>query len=340
MPKRFFTRIFACLFASLLLSAHSDLANAPVRAVRAADNDLVASLESLAPSVSVKRVGTDAWITVDAESLVGVGDSIRTTTNGHARITFFANGTDTEVLPGSEFRIDAFSGSEAQYQLAVTVVVGQTTQRIAKLLDTGSSYTINSTGLELTVRGTTFAVRVEPNGRSSTIVQTGAVKTKSVGAAALKDPTHAENIVPTGYGVRAEAGKGLSDVVKAASFSQLDAVLDGCDAFIQTVGDVRLNVRIGPSLSFARIGYLDNKTQQHLIGITETEPWYRVVFKGGFGWVYAPALKLAACRGLRQYPSTTGAEDPTLYQGLDSDIDPNTLLVPIATPTAQASATP
>src|SRR5437016_90740 len=75
-------------------------------------NELVASLERVAGKVEIKRAGTSNYIAIAIESLVGVGDSIRTDSAGQARITFFANGTDTVVQPASEFRIDEFTGSE------------------------------------------------------------------------------------------------------------------------------------------------------------------------------------------------------------------------------------
>ncbi|HVO42563.1 MAG TPA: hypothetical protein VMT34_08065, partial [Aggregatilineales bacterium] len=247
---------------------------------------------------------------------------------GRARITFFANGTDTDVLPSTEFRIDDFTGSAAQYQLSVTVIIGQTTQRVEKLLDPGSSYQINSTGMEMAVRGTVFAVRVEKSGRSATIVGKGLIKSKGIAASS------ATVDVPEGYGVRADATRGLSDVVKATSFAQLDAALDGCAAVVQTIGDVVLNVRIGPGLSFQRIGQLETRRLEHVIGETETTKWYRVPFKGGFAWVFAPALKLdSGCAGLRQFPDSYGPENGSLYSGLDKDI----VLTPIPTATPTVS---
>lgn len=300
-------------------------------AVRAQSGELVASLETLTPGVQLRRAGTSEFITVLKESLVGVGDSVRTDRGGKARITFFANGTDTEVLPSSEFRLDEFKGDADKFTLSLTVVVGQTTQRIAKLLDSGSSYTINSTGLELAVRGTSFQVRVESGGRSALLVQTGAVATKSRGTPSTSDPkrplsTSAE--VTPGFGIRAEVGKGLSDVVKATNFDELDTALDGCEALITTLGDVRLNVRTGPNLSFPRVGQFDNKIRQRVIGVTETTKWYRVAFKGGFAWVFAPALNLdQTCKGLRKFADSYGSEDATQYEGLDPEFAPN------ATPT-------
>ncbi len=334
-------QIRTLLISALMLCCMFPLTASAARLRAAPHRDgtqLVASLEALNAEVSVKRIDTDAWVRIQTETLVGVGDSIKTNANGHARITFFANGTDTDLLHDSEIRIDDFSGSETQYQLSVTVVIGQTTQRIAKLLDSNSSYSINSTGLELTVRGTNLAVRVEPSGRSSTIVLTGAIRVKNKGAPPRIDLAHTENDVPAGYGVRVEPATGLSDVVAATSFAALDSALDGCQALIQTLGDVQLNVRVGPGLTFQRVGALANNYRQLVVGVTQTTHWYRVQFKGGFGWVFAPALQLdQTCPGLRRYPDNAPAEDASLYVGLDPDINTATLptgtpVVPTATP--------
>jgi hypothetical protein len=287
-----------------------------VRWVRAQTTELVASLETIQPGVSVRRSGTTDFLPIQRESLVGVGDSIRTDAKGSARITFFASGTDTTVLPASEFRIDDFKGTEDQFTLSLTVVAGQTTQRIAKLLDSGSSYTINSTGLELAVRGTEFAVRVEQSGRSALVVSTGMVATSGKVADAKATPAP----VPAGFGVRGEKDKGLSDVVKATNFEQLDAALDGCEAVIGTLGDVVLNVRLGPGLKYPRVGQLPNKVRQRVIGMTESKEWYRVEYKGGFAWVFGPALGLdKLCPGLRQFPNDQKPEDRSLYTGLDPE---------------------
>ncbi len=301
-----------------------------------AETELVASLEVLSSQVQLKRAGTDEWVLIARESLVGVGDSIRTDTNGRARVTFFSNGTDTEVLSNTEFRLDAFKGSEARFEISVTVVVGQTKQRISKLLDSGSSYKINSTGLEMAVRGTEFAVRVENSGRAATIVQNGAVRAMNPG-----DTSGTAAQVPAGYGIRAEAQRGLSEVVKADTFAQLDSALDGCGALISTAGDVVLNVRIGPGLGFERVGLLNNNIRQQVVGQTETTKWYRIPFKSSFGWVFAPALKLdGACAGLRKYPDKYGPEDLQRYKNLEPGYPAVADPEATATPAATATATP
>ena len=54
--------------------------------VRAQGNNLVASLTRSSGKVEVNRVDTDQWIAINAETLVGVGDSIRTDSAGIATI--------------------------------------------------------------------------------------------------------------------------------------------------------------------------------------------------------------------------------------------------------------
>lgn len=309
-----------------------------VRQSQAAENDLVASLETIKGQVSVKRFDSQNFVTVPKESLIGVGDTIKTDATGTGRITFFANGVETDVLPNSEFRIDVFNGSEDRYTLSVSVLVGQTVQRVTKLLDSGSSYTINSTGLEMAVRGTVFDVRVENTGRSATIVRDGAVTTTNPGTTG----SHSEASVPAGFGVRAEAGKGLSDVVPATNFAELDSSLDGCMGVISTLYDFRLNVRLGPSLQFARIGSLDTDIRIKLLGTTEAGEWFRIDFKGSYGWIYAPAVVIEpGCIKLREFPDDYRGEDPNSYTNLDPDITftvtpgPTPTLLPIPTATAK-----
>ncbi|MBN2306323.1 MAG: FecR domain-containing protein, partial [Anaerolineae bacterium] len=181
--------------------------------------ELAATLEVLSSNVEVRRVDTVNWISVKVEAIVGVGDLIRTDDTGKARITFFADGVDVELQPNTEYRIDQFEGhGDDSFSLSATVLLGQSLQRIERLLDANSNYDIDTPGMELTVRGTQFRVRVEPDGRTAALVLDGT-------AAATAEQETAE--VPMGYGVRSAANEPLSDVVLASSFEQLDAALDG-----------------------------------------------------------------------------------------------------------------
>ncbi len=284
-------------------------------------SELAATLEVLEPTVEVLRTNTVNWITVKVEAIVGVGDIIRTGEAGRARITFFADGTDTELLPNTEYRINQFEGSDSSFKISVELLAGETTQRLSRLLDANALYEINTPSMTLTARGTEFALRVEPTGRSAMIVTAGDVN------AAKSD---AEAGVASGFGIRASNQTGLSEVVSAVSFDELDAALDGCSATLPATGDISLNVRSGPTLDFPRVGYIQPSEVSLLMGITEGGNWYRIDFADHYGWVLLDQVSIdPTCAGLRQFPDGFGPEDSNLY---DSTSGPGVLVMPVTTP--------
>jgi hypothetical protein len=277
--------------------------------------------------VEVLRVNTTNWIAINVEAIVGVGDIIRTGENGRARITFFADGVDTELEANTQYQIDRFEGDGESFQITVSVLVGQTTQRLDRILDANSSYEIQTPGMALAARGTQFRIRVEESGRSGMLVSEGTVQ-------ANKDEMLAE--VPPEFGIRATEDEPLSDVVRANTFDELDAALDGCAAELTTVDDVRLNVRLGPSLDFPRIGTIDASEVTNLMGTIEAGGWYRIAFRGGFGWILSSnADVVGACAGLRLFPDDWGPEDVSQYTSLGDEISIDDLRLP--TPEATPS---
>lgn len=277
-----------------------------------AQEELAASMEVLAAGVEVQRVNTDGWIAVTVEAIVGVGDTIRTDATGRARITFFADGVDTELLPGTTYRIQQFQGDDTSFVIEAEVLAGQTTQRLTRLLDPNSSYNINTPAMQLVARGTAFAIRVESSGRSAMLVSEGSVGAGNPESDAQVDP---------GFGIRAD--ESLSDVVEATTFDGLDAALDGCSAALSTPDDVSLNVRLGAGQDFPRIGTVFAAEITNLVGTTETGDWYRIDFRGGFGWILSTTAEIGSgCAGLRLFPEGYGPEDASLYSSLG---DPVTL---------------
>jgi hypothetical protein len=288
---------------------------------------LAATLEVLKAGVEVKRVDTPNWIAIKIEAIVGVGDEIRTDAAGSARITFFADGVDTDLLPNTVYRIEEFKGEGESFTLNAQVLIGQTTQRLGRTLDASSSYNITTPGMILAARGTEFAIRVEESGRAGMLVQEGVV-------AAENEEDTAE--IPPEFGIRAAPDEALSDVVKASTFAELDAALDGCAAQIKTVDDVRLNVRLGPNLTMPRVGTVDPAELTALVGISATDrtntSWYRVPFNGGYGWVLSSSARVAAdCAGLRTF-TPDWREDASQYESLGETITLEEM------PTAEATA--
>ncbi|MFQ3646893.1 MAG: FecR domain-containing protein [Anaerolinea sp.] len=289
-----------------------------------AQTDLAATLEVLNAGVSVRRVNTAAFIPVSQEAIVGVGDVIRTDGTGRARITFFADGVDTELLPDTEYTIDRFSGTEVTFRLSVTVVIGQTIQRLARLIDTESIYDVRTPGMTLVARGTEFAVRVESTGRSAMLVSEGQVESTQQTENAL---------VPAGFGIRAGVNEGLSDVVRASTFAELDAAIDGCAVSISMPDDVSFNVRQAPAVTATLVGVITPSEVTLAYGVVEGGRWYRIAYRGGFGWVLSSTATVAAgCAGLRVFPPDW-QEDAESY----TEPAPSFPIIPPTTPTSEAT---
>jgi hypothetical protein len=281
--------------------------------------ELAATLEVLSGGVSVQRINTSDFITVQKEAIVGVGDIIKTDATGRARITFFEDGTETDLEPNTEYSIVDFTGQGTTFNLTVEVVLGQTTQRLGRILDADSSYDVQTSGMTLAARGTVFKIRVKENGQTGMLVSEGMVN-------ASKDETQAE--VAPEFGIRAESSGGLSDVVRAATFDELDSALDGCGAVLSTSDDVSLNVRISPNSDSARIGTVSANEVDVLFGKAQSGNWFRIAFRGGFGWILSSTAKIQqGCAGLRVFDNDV-FEDASLYTSLGDDINMEDLTAP------------
>lgn len=300
-----------------------------------AQSELAATLEVLSSGVEVRRVNTSNWISVNVEAIVGVGDVIRTDATGRARITFFTDGTDTELLPNTEYRINQFEGSDTEFNISVEVLIGQTLQRLNRLLDANSQYEVITPSMSLGARGTQFAIRVEDGGRSAMLVSEGTVAAEN----SITSSNAAE--VPLGFGIRAEVEGVLSDVVRATTFAQLDSALDGCQAVLSTPDDVSINVRVGAGVEYPRAGVISSSEIDHLYGVTESGGWYRIQFRDGFGWILSSSATVEeGCVALRGFPNGYGTEDATLYSSIGDVIELEDLAVtPVATD-APIEATP
>lgn len=256
-------------------------------------SDRAAILEVLSPGVEILRAGTDNWLAISVESVVGIGDIVRTDESGTARITFFADGVDTEVLPSSEYRIDTFQEDDTSFTLRVSVLLGQTRQRLGRVLDAASSYSIDTPAMTLAARGTEFAVRVEDSGRSAMLVSEGVV---------AADGESAEAEVPAEFGIRAPEDGPLSDVVRASTFDELDSALDGCTASVTTPDDVSINVRNAPSMDAEQIGYVNAADVGLFYGRTTSTGWYRIVFEDQYGWILSSSAEITnSCTMLREF---------------------------------------
>ena len=269
--------------------------------------ELAAKLEVQVAGVEVVRVNTEERIAVNVETVIGVGDTIYTSEAGIARVSFFSD-IVVEVEPDTIYRIVEFNSEGDNFTLITAIDLGNITNFIDRELNENSTYVVNTPGMALAARGTVYAVRVEPNRRSSTVVEDGEVE-------ASNDTEVAS--VPAGFGVRASANTsdedGISDVVPVFSFAQLDSNLDGCDIAINASGDVSLNVRLGPSLDYQQVGFIAPSAIDLALGELPENNWYRIEYAGSYGWVLAnDSIVDPECAGLRVY-DLEYQEDPASY---------------------------
>ncbi len=302
---------------------------APIWRAVWAQEELVASLEVLNAGVEVKRVNTDTWVPIRVETLVGQGDAVRTDDTGRARVTFFVNGSETELEPNTEYVIREMEQTDNGFHFTLEVLAGITRQQIAQLVEGDSYYRVITPSMDITVRGTDFATRVEGSGRSALLTFDGLVQADNDLAAAE---------IPPGYGVRAPVGKPLSDVVPATTFEELDAALDGCSASFSTEADVRLSVRLGPSREAEYIGSIPPEDITTVMGVNDGGGWYRIRYRNGYGWVDSTLMDVnvdATCP-IAHYPDDY-AEDAGRYGWRGDDVE---LYAVVTAPVANLRAGP
>jgi hypothetical protein len=297
--------------------------------VQAQTVNLVGHLTVTKPGVAVQRANTSTFIAVATESLIGAGDSIRTDKDGTATLSFDQDVIVLKMSPSSETAIAKFEQTSDGFDLQIRVKNGLTEQTSLRSLDTKSSSLLLLPAFSVQMLEGTSQARVEASGRSALLIA-------ATGHVTVDSGDHKAVDIPAKSGVRQAVGEAISDVVPATTFPILDAAIDGCPSHVVLEGDVRLNVRLGASLNFPKIGELDSNSDIQAMGIAATGGWYRIRYSGGYGWITLPTLPLdKSCAGLRPFAAKYGPEDVSLYT---PPIDLPTP-TPAATSVATAAAT-
>jgi hypothetical protein len=143
--------------------------------VRAAGE--VAILEPVQGLVQLRQ-DDPAWQTVTDPTPVSQGVSVRTDARGVAYLTFF-EGMLTEILPDSQIVVNRLSVEDAaqgeSFEVSMVVLVGETLNRLDRVVDASSRYEVQTPGAVMTVRGTAFRVSVSRVGNTTVRVSEGTV---------------------------------------------------------------------------------------------------------------------------------------------------------------------
>jgi hypothetical protein len=273
----------------------------------------VARLTVLTAGVEMRRVNTEAWVPLKAESLVGVGDSVRTLEGGTASLSIFDGVAFYRMANNAEIAIESFTGVDTAFSLSLAVRAGNGTAIARRVLGGETNFRLMLPTFSASILEGETEIRVEADQRSALLIP-------EKGRAVVTEQGDTEAEVGDATGVRAALSEKLSDVVRATTFTLLDLALDGCPSQVNFPGDFLLVVRLGAGPEFAEVGSLRSGTNVQLMGINASGGWYRLRYNGGFGWVNISRPPLdRSCLALRIFANAYGPEDISLFKALPEE---------------------
>jgi len=276
-----------------------------------------ATLEVLDGGVEMRRTNTVQWLPVTTEGILAAGDSIRTDENGRARVVFFNDGTETLLEPNTEITLAEFQSDAQDFAIITTLHSGQTLHRLRRQLGADSRYDVTTGTTILGARGTVFAARQRLNGQLAVITLENTVHVAA--------PNNQTELVGAGFGARVEPDLTLSDVVRARTFAELDAALEGCEASAQIQRNRMMPVYTAPNSDATGIGAADPYALNRVYGVTESGAWFRITFNGGYGWVaVTPPIRGMTiaddCAGVRLFPNDFQADVSRYTEAADTEL--------------------
>jgi len=124
------------------------------------------TLSDIVGDVQVLRSWASSWIVATSGMKIGTGDSLKTGSDGYVLITFF-DGSVMEVNSSTEIAVEELSvatgGSTAVH---INQVIGNTVNRVQNLVDSSSTYEVETLAGSVVVRGTIVVIQVDENGRT------------------------------------------------------------------------------------------------------------------------------------------------------------------------------
>lgn len=118
------------------------------------------SLSGVTGDVQVLRSWGSSWIAATSGMKIGTGDGLKTGSNGSVLITFF-DGSVMEVESDSEISVEELSkASGGSTTVRISQVLGNTVNRVENLIDSSSTYEIETPAGSAVVRGTIMEVAV------------------------------------------------------------------------------------------------------------------------------------------------------------------------------------
>jgi uncharacterized repeat protein (TIGR01451 family) len=114
--------------------------------------------------VFIMKAGTDSWIEAQVGMSLESGDIIKSGDSSSAEITFF-DGSTIELEAGTEIEVVSLGISDTgSTTISLKQAIGSTISRVTKLVDSASSYEVETSACVAAVRGSSMLVQVIADG--------------------------------------------------------------------------------------------------------------------------------------------------------------------------------
>jgi len=242
----------------------------------------IASLITITqPGLEIKRSATEDWVVVTMESIIGVGDRIRTNATGKAQVTLFNGNALIQLKPNTELSVNKMERTEQGFFIAFGLVNGALHQELLPVPNVYIGYEFTTPTTTIVTAGGSFDIWLDDSQNTNVLTTDGVVY---VGTERVQ--------LSASQGLRAESDGVVSEIIQADSVQQLGAGIDGIAARLITDGDIQLNIRQGPSARAELLGTVFPVEIDRVKGISQDGVWYRVRYGRGHGWVSKSGMRV------------------------------------------------
>ena len=285
------------------------------RHVFAQSSTLVGQVIVLSRSVEYRRGGTEAWLPIRYETLIGQQDQLRTLDTGKATFTTLTEAIHLEIAPQTIWGVESLvrHTSTGETELTSRLEQGHVLHQV---LSTSPSYhAIRVADAEFHMASGNFLIKYDPRSVTAWYLALTAEAVVNVNEQTIP--------LPLGTGIRIEPDGTPSEVVPAATLKELNDRLDGCEGTLYGYFNRRLPVYEYPNVLSRGVGTLSPSQIKRLFGIDPSGTWYRVRFEDGFGWVLpdegyvmdsCTPLHIFTEAELQPYPETTREENQIAWE--------------------------
>ncbi len=138
-------------------------------------------ISSLSGDVQVMKSGSSIWVNATKGMELTIGDSIKTGSNGNALLVF-GEGSTIEIKANSEITVNELDiPATGSTIVRLKETIGNTINRVGKLVDSSSKYEVETPAAVAVVRGTIFDLLVLQSGDTTVKSEEGSVDFTAAG---------------------------------------------------------------------------------------------------------------------------------------------------------------